>query len=574
VYTAVRRHPGGSKEDLVANQVADICLVGAGHVGGLLAKELASAGLKVVALERGPEATLEDYAARDAIDFVVRRNLSDWIRHDPVSFRNVPGERASLRYGNTPLNVLGGATLHWTGQSARFLPGDFKVFSNEIATGVAERAGADLTGYDVVDWPLTYDDLEPYYTRFEWEFGVSGRGGGNPFAGPRSRDYPLPPLRTSAKDELFEVAAKKLGYHPYKSAAGILSQAYRPAAPYDSRIAERPGCVYCGHCNGYGCHVQAKAAALYTVIPVALATGNVDLRTNSKVFRLNADERGRVTGVSYFDPEGQVREQRARVVILAGYVFENTRLLLLAGLANSSGLVGKGLAGHGDIAVAGVFDDYVVNAFIGPQSGGARMDDFNGNTFDHAGLGFIRGGAMGAGGTGTPIEAFDVVPPDVPLWGSAYKEYLARYYTRTLRIGITPETLPHQDNIIDLDPELRDAWGIPIPRVTFTFHQNETRMQRFLAEVGEGIMRETGADKVWTRMPGRAGTRWVGGTRMGSDARTSVVNGYGQSHDMPNLFVAGASLFPTITAYPATATISALAYRTAEYLVQQREMFR
>jgi gluconate 2-dehydrogenase alpha chain len=462
------------------------------------------------------------------------------------------------------------------------MPGDFKVFTNEVASGVAELARADLSGYDIVDWPITYEDLEPYYERFEWEFGVSG-GGGNPFAGGRRRDYPLPPLRRTAKMELFEAACRRLGYHPYQSGAGILSQPYRPPEPYDTRIPERPACVYCGHCNNYGCHVNAKSTALHTVIPVALQMGNVDLRTSCKVFRINTDDRGRATGVFYFDQQGQVREQRARVVILAGYVFENSRLLLLSGnddtapgqgLANSSGMAGKGLFGHGDVRTYGLFDDYIINGFIGPQSGGVRIDDFNGNNFDHTGLGFIRGAAMGGGGGGTPVERFDVVPPDVRGWGQQYKEYLARYYTRTLEIGITPETLAHRDNRIDLDPNYRDARGLPVPRLTFSFHQNEQRMQRFTAEVGERIMREAGASKVWSRLPERVATRWAGGTRMGSDAHTSVVDGYCQSHDVPNLFVIGASVFPTLTAYPATASIAALSYRTAEHIARQREWFR
>jgi gluconate 2-dehydrogenase alpha chain len=455
------------------------------------------------------------------------------------------------------------------------------VFSQEIATGVAERAKADLTGYDIVDWPVSYDDLEPYYERFEWEFGISGRGD-NPFAGKRRRDYPLPPLRKTGKHELFEAACRKLGYHPYQSGAGILSRAYRPPAPYDTRIEERPACVYCGHCNNYGCHVNAKAAALYTVIPVALKTGNVDLRTHSKVFRLNKDAAGRVTGVSYFDHEGKIQEQPARVVILAGYIFENSRLLLLSengartgkGLANTSGMVGRGLAGHGDVRVFGVFDEYVVNSFIGPMSGGLRVDDFNGNNFDHTGLGFIRGAGIGVSGGGTPVERLEVVPPGMDQWGKEYKDFIARYYTRTMEIGLTPETLPHRDNLIDLDPEHRDQWGIPLPRVTFSFHQNERRMHRFMAEVGEKIMRQIGANKLWSRLPERVATRWIGGTRMGSDTRISVVNGYCQSHDVPNLFIVGASVFPTLTGYPATATISALAYRTAEYIIRQREWFR
>jgi gluconate 2-dehydrogenase alpha chain len=561
----------------MADTIADVCIVGVGAAGGILAKELGTAGLKVVAFERGPALTVEDYAARDAIKFIVRGDDLEWARHDPVTFRGSLASRATPRY-NT-VNALGGQMLHWTAQSVRFMPGDFKVFSREIASGVAERAKADLTGYEIIDWPIGYDDLERYYEKFEWEFGVSGGGDANPFAGPRTRGFPLPPLRRSARMELFEAATRKLGYHPYQSAAGILSAPYRPPAPYDDRIQERPACTYCGHCNNFGCHVNAKAAPLYTVIPVAVKTGNVDLRTNSQVFRINSDARGRATGVSYYTPEGQTAEQPAKVVILSGYTFENTRLLLLSegrgrtGLANSSGAVGKGIFGHGDVRVVGCFDDHVINGFIGPTSGGVRIDDFNGNNFDHTGVGFIRGAGVGTGGEGTPVQRFEMVPPGMRRWGREYKEFLARYFTRTFEVSATPETLPHRDNVVDLDPDVKDRRGIPVPRVTFSFHQNERRMHAYMARIGEEIMRSTGAAKVWTRMPAAA-TRWAGGTRMGSDPRTSVVDGFGRSHDVPNLFVAGASTFPTLTGYPATATMSALAYRTAEYIAKQRDWFR
>ncbi|HTM07495.1 MAG TPA: GMC family oxidoreductase [Verrucomicrobiae bacterium] len=564
----------------MAGSIADVCLVGVGAVGGILAKELASAGLNVVGFERGPAPHPADYAPRDSIRFIARADRLDWVRHEPTTTRARGGAAAELRYRTSPLNVLGGALLHWTGQASRYMPGDFKVHTNEIANGGAERAGADLTGYDVVDWPIGYDDLEAYYEKFEWEFGVSGHAGANPFAGHRKRGYPLPPLRPSARMELFAAACRKLGYHAYDSPAGILSQAYKPPAPYDTRIAERPACVYCGHCNFYGCHVHAKAATLYTAIPVAVATGNFDLRTNCKVCRIDTDERGHATGVRYFDPDGMMREQRARVVILGAFVFENVRLLLLSktarfpsGLANSSGLVGKYILAHGDVRAYGLFDDFIVNGFIGPGSAAMRVDDFNGDNFDHTGLGFIRGGTIGTSGEGTPVSRMDVVPPDVPRWGREYKEYFARYYTRTFDLNIQPETLPHEDNVVDLDPEAKDAWGVPLPRVTFDFHQNEHRLHRFMAGVGEKIMRATGASKVWTGGKERP-NRWAGGTRMGSDARRSVVDGYCQSHDVPNLFIVGASTFPTLAGYPPTATIAALSYRTAEYILRQRDWFK
>lgn len=567
----------------MAEPVADVCLVGMGAVGGILAKELASAGLKVIGLERGPALTLQDYAGRDSIRFIARAHQLEWVRHEPTTFRRRPGEPARLRYDTSPLNALGGALLHWTGQASRFMPGDFRVYTNEVASGVAGRAGANLSGYDIVDWPIGYDDLEPFYERFEWELGVSGATGVNPFAGPRGRGYPLPPLRRSAKMDIFEDACRRLGYHPYDSPAGILSAPYRPPAPFDSRIQERPACVYCGHCNFFGCHVHAKAATLYTTIPVALETGNLEIKTGAKAVHIHTDSAGRATGISYIDPNGLLHTQPARVVILAAYVFENVRLLLLSksdkcpfvnGLANSSGLVGSYILAHGDVRVLGLFEDQIINAFIGPGSAAMRIDDLNGNNFDHTGLGFIRGGTIGTSGDGTPVSRMDVVPPGAPRWGREYKEHFARYYTRAFDLNIQPETLPHKKNRVDLDPRRRDRWGVKLPRITFTFHENETRLQRFLAEAGERIMREAGASKVWSEFSGDRANRWAGGTRMGRDPRTSVVNDYCQTHDVPNLFVVGSSVFPTMTGYPPTATVAALSYRTAEYILRQAEWFR
>jgi gluconate 2-dehydrogenase alpha chain len=562
--------------------IADVCIVGVGGLGGIMAKELASAGLKVVGFERGPAPRKEDYAPRDSIRFLIRPQTLEWVRHEPTTTRRKSGDKTQLQYRTSPLNVLGGALLHWTGQSSRYMPGDFKLYTNEVASGNAERAKADLTGYDIIDWPLSYDDLEPHYEKFEWEFGISGQAGVNPFAGPRKRGFPLPPLRHSARMRLFAEACVKLGYHPYDTSAGIASAPYKPAAPFDTRIAERPACVYCGHCNFYGCHVHAKAASLYITIPVALETGHFELKTNCKVFRIDSNDSAQVTGVRYFDPNGREHEQRARIVILSAFIFEHARLLLLSktdskrfakGLANSSGYVGRNILAHGDVRAMGAFDDFIINGFIGPGSAAMRIDDFNGNNFDHTGLGFIRGGTIGTSGDGTPVTRVDVLPPDVPTWGKAFKEYYTRYYTRTMDLNMQPETLPHKTNRLDLDPGARDRWGLPLPRVTFDFHQNERRLQKFLTGVGEKIMHATGADRVWTEEKGRP-NRWAGGTRMGADAKNSVVNEYCQTHDIPNLFIVGSSVFPTMSGYPPTATVAALSYRTADYILRQKDWFK
>ncbi|HEX9879700.1 MAG TPA: GMC family oxidoreductase [Candidatus Binatia bacterium] len=551
----------------------DVCIVGMGAVGGIMAKELASAGLKVVGLERGPLLAFEDYATKDSMRAIARRELEERVKHEPILMRSSRRERTKLHYTTTPSNSVGGGLMIWTGSATRFMPGDFKVYSNEVLGGVAEAAGAELGGYDITDWPIGYDDLEPYYERFEWEMGVSGREGANPFEGPRRRGYPLPPLRHSARTMLFDKACRRLGYHAYETPQGILSEAYKPPPPFDQRIPGRRGCVYCGQCNNYGCHVQAKTSSTFTVIPAALETGNLDLRARSKVFRVNTGPHGRATGVSYFDPEGRVVEQRASVVIIAGFLYENVRLLLLSGgggkgLANSSGLVGRCIMAHGDVRTTGLFDDTIVNGFIGPN-GGMRMDDFNGNAFDHTRLGFIRGATIGTSGGGTPIERYDVIPPGWPRWGERYKDALARYYTRCFDIGMHPETLPHRDNSVDLGPSQKDAWGIPLPRVTFSFHENERRMWRFVAEKSEGIMKEAGATQIWSKASNRP-SRWAGGTRMGDDPKRSVVNGYCKTHDVENLFVVGSSVFPTMTGYAATPTVAALAYRSAEFIKSNR----
>jgi gluconate 2-dehydrogenase alpha chain len=227
-------------------------------------------------------------------------------------------------------------------------------------------------------------------------------------------------------------------------------------------------------------------------------------------------------------------------------------------------MVGRCIMAHGDVRTTGLFDDKIINGFIGPN-GGMRMDDFNGDNFDHAGLGFIRGGTIGTSGGGAPIERYDIVPPGWPRWGERYKEYLTRYYTRSFDVAAHPETLPHRANCVDLDPARKDEWGIPLPRTTFSFHENERRMWRFLGEKGERILKEAGASHVWTTFTNRP-SRWAGGTRMGDDPRSSVVNGFCRTHDLENLFIIGSSVFPTMSGYAATPTVGALAYRTAEFI--------
>jgi len=296
-------------------------------------------------------------------------------------------------------------------------------------------------------------------------------------------------------------------------------------------------------------------------------------------YRVNSDNSGRVTGVAYYGADGSDNTIEAEVVILTPFIYDNTRLLLLSktekfpdGLANSSGHVGKHVMGHMMANVFVGFDDRHMNVYMGPSAQKRSIDDFNADNFDHGGVGFIRGSqiSIGTGNLqGGPISLTTVAPPPgTPRWGAAYRDFLAQYFTRHAAMVAQTENLPYPDQIIDLDPNIHDAWGLPAPRITYDWRRpNEVARVEFMQKKMEEIGRAMGASVVW-RQPvapnGAPGAHHEGGTRMGSDPKSSVVNRYGQSWDIPNLFVIGSSTFPTMSGFNPTLTIQALAYMSAE----------
>ena len=289
--------------------------------------------------------------------------------------------------------------------------------------------------------------------------------------------------------------------------------------------------------------------------------------------------------MSYYGPDGSDNTIEAELVILSPFIYDNTRLLLLSktdkfpnGLANSSGHVGKHLMTHIGRACFAAFDDRHVNVYMGPNAQKHTLDDFNADNFDHKGLGFIRGAQISvstAGLQGGPIGAAVSMnpPPGVPRWGAAYRDFLAKYFTRHASIAAQTEDLPYADQTIDLDPNVRDAWGLPAPRMTYDWRRpNEMARVEFMQKKIEEIGRAMGATQVWRRREGprRARRRTTqGGTRMGSDPKTSVVNHYGQSWDIPNLFIIGSSTLPTMSGFNPTLTIQALAYMSADAIVNR-----
>src|ERR1700726_4417467 len=484
----------------MATEKTDVVIVGVGAVGGILAAELGKAGMKVIGLERGPRLTTQDFSSLDELRYFQRQELRPNAKRQPVTWRPNAKTDAKpmpiLNYGNQ----AGGGTVHYGALSWRFHEDDFRVRSHTM-----ERYGASAIPADssVVDWPLSYAELEPFYDQAEYELGVSGKAGnlqgkkiegGNVFEAPRSREYPLPPLLVDQSAILYEAGAKKLGLHPFSSPRAIASVPYK----------DRPGCTYCGFCQAFGCHVGAKSSILVTKLPEADATGNFKLLTGTMCYRVNTDNSGRATGVSYYGPDGSDNTIEAEIVILTPFIYDNTRLLLLSrtekfpnGLANSSGQVGKHVMAHIGARVFATFDDRRANIFMGPSAQRHSLDDFNADNFDHGGLGFIRGAqisvvpaALEAGPIGTAMRM--PRPPGPPRWGAAYRDFLAKSFTRYVGITARTENLPYSDQAIDLGPNVRDAWGLPAPRMTYDWRRpNERARAEFmltkLEEIGRAM---------------------------------------------------------------------------------------
>jgi gluconate 2-dehydrogenase alpha chain len=564
----------------MATEKTEVVIVGAGAAGGIIAAELSKAGMKVIGLERGPRLKTSDFEPHDELRYFQRQDLRPDPKRMPVTWRANANARATPIASQNNGNLAGGGTVHYGALSWRFHENDFRVRSATI-----ERYGEKAIPEDtsLVDWPVGYAEMEQWYDKTEYEIGVSGKAGnlqgkpidgGNIHEAPRKREYPLPPLIVDQSGALFDVGARKLGLHPFSSPRAILSQPYK----------DRPGCTYCGFCQAFGCHVGAKSSILVTKLPEADASGNFKLITGAMCYHIDTDNTGKATGVSYYGPDGSDNTIEADLVIVAPFIYDNTRLLLLSktekfpnGLANSSGHLGKHIMAHMMANVFVTFDDRYLNNFMGPSAQKHSLDDFNADNFDHKDMGFIRGAQISIGTPnleGGPISASTIPPPPgVPRWGAAYRHFLAKNYARHGAMVAQTENLPYADQMIDLDPNVRDAWGLPAARMTYDWRRpNERARVEFMQNKMEEIGRAMGAPLVWRGglAPGAPGAHHEGGTRMGADPKTSVVNKYGQTWDIPNLFVVGSSTFPTMgTGFNPTLTIQAFAFMTADAIVNR-----
>ena len=529
----------------------DFVVVGSGAAGGVVAKELATAGFRVVVLEQGPWRTERDFV-HDEIKIFQQNALStDW-NVSPNTFRKTEKDKAQKQPALVYARGVGGTSVHFSANFWRFREIDFKEASVK----------GTLAGTGFADWPITYQDLEPYYTKVDWEVGVAGAPG--PFDPPRSRPYPMPPHPPKSTGVLLERGARKLGYKPFPAPMAIASK------PFDGRGQ----CVQCGFCEGFGCEVRAKSSTLVSVIPKAVATGRCEIRPNSYARKIETDAKGRATGVKYFDADKKEVFQRAKAVVVCANGAETPRLLLNSasnlfprGLGNSSGVVGKYLMPNGAGLALGVFD-HEVNGFKGIVATRVVWDLYE---LDPK-LGLVGGGGFDYRFDATPIQfASDTgLPPKSPKWGKAYKQWVAQTYTRSVICYGHTSSLPIETNSISLDPTVKDAWGVPAIRMTYTDHPQDLKLYKYFAQRSEELLHASGAVQTW-QLPVESqefAVHLLGTCRMGNDPKTSVVDKYNRAHDVKNLFIVDGSSLVTSGRGQPTMTIQALAFRAGDNIAR------
>jgi choline dehydrogenase-like flavoprotein len=532
------------------NTQVDFLVIGSGIAGGIMARELSAAGFSVVMLEKGDHLHESDFQYDQLKHTSHGSIMAD---SSPATFRQTGDEKAvptsSFRYGS----CVGGGTVHYSGSSWRHHASDFKERS---IFGTVAGSGFD-------DWPVTYEELEPYYTKVEWEIGYSGQGGVSPFESPRSKPYPLPPMPNKSSGVLMERAAAKLGYHAVPVPVAMLSQAYRG----------RSGCIHCGFCSGFGCKVAAKSSSLSAIIPTLEKGNRCEIRANSYAREISVDGAGRATGAIYFDADKKEVFQKAKVVILSANGLESPRLLLLSkssrfpqGLANSNGVVGKYFIPGCGISAHGLFE-HPLNEYKSVTTTRGIEDFYSADPK----RGYYGGGRMDARGNTAPIAfALGGLSPDSPKWGADFKKAVRDDFNHTMTVQGFLTCLPRESNSISLDPDLKDPWGLQAMRITYKDHPDDMKNKQFFTERALEIVEAAGALKKWASpvQQERAMGHMMGSCRMGNDPKTSVVDRWHKAHDVRNLYVVDGSSFVTSARNHPTCTISALAFRAADNIIK------
>jgi len=528
------------------DEVADVIVIGAGASGSVAVRELALAGLSVVCLEQGDWTRRSDFPGqRPEWELVAQQQWSA----DPNVRRasaDYPVEVSDSEIDPLMYNAVGGSTVLYAANWVRFVPSDFRV---RTLDQVAD------------DWPLTYEDLQPYYERMDQDMGVSGLGGDPAY--PPGAPPPLPPLPLGSIGRRGAQGMDQLGWHWWPGSNAIAARAYRGRSP----------CVRQGTCMT-GCPHGAKASTDLTHWPEALSYG-AKLVTGARVREITVDARGRASGALYIDRDGREHFQAASSVIVAANGVGTPRLLLNSksklfpdGLANHSGLVGRRLMMHPFAAVIGLYDD-PLESWIGPA--GQTIHSMQFYETDES-RGFVRGAKWNILPTGGPLGVRwgFIGRPVAEQWGADFHRNVRRSMGHSFQWGVMGEDLPDEQNRVELDDVLTDSDAIPAPKVVYRSSANARAMMDFhVARVREAHA-AAGAVETMTRTMRDCGWHLLGTARMGEDSRTSVVDQWGRAHDVPNLYVIDGSVFVTSSAVNPTATIMALALRCVEHLIEQR----
>ncbi len=505
-----------------------VVIIGSGAGGGTLANELAQKGIKVVVLEAGALQSQASFINDEWKSFV---QLA-WL--DP---RTTSGSwRVAKDFAGLPAWVcktVGGTTTHWAGASLRLQDHEFR----------AKTHYGSLDGANLMDWPITLKDLEPYYARAEDKMGVTRTNG-------------IPGLPGNNNYKVMHAGAMKLGYQDVHTGNMAINSVPRH---------DRARCMQLGFCF-QGCKSGAKWSTLYTELPAAEKTGNMDLRPESHVTRIEHDAAGKATGVVYFDKDGKEQRQKARIVCVAGNSIETPRLLLLSassqfkdGLANSSGQVGRNYMRHMTGSVYAMFKQ-PVHMYRGTTMAGIIRDEAKHDTK----RGFVGGYELETLSLGVPFMAAFLNPG---AWGSDFTEYMDNY-THLAGMWLVGEDMPRETNRVTLNNAVKDKWGSAVPNVHFDDHPNDVAMREHAFTQGQRVYQAAGAVKSF-RTPPYPSTHNLGTCRMGASAKDSVCNAYGQTHDVANLFISDGSQFTTGGAENPTLTIVTLAIRQAEYIAKQ-----
>ncbi len=563
----------------------NVVIVGLGWTGSIVGMELANQGLEVLALERGEDRdTVPDFQYPKVIDelkYGVRLGFMQKPSQSTLTVRRTL-EESALPYrvlgSFLPGNGVGGAGMHWNGLNWRLQEEEMRLKSYTVEKFGAHVIPEDMT---IQDYPMTYQELEPFFDRFEYVAGISGdagniRGqivpGGNPFEAPRDRAFPMPAMPQTYDAMKFAKAAADLGYHPFPKPAGIASQAY--VNEYGMQLGP---CNHCGFCERFGCYNYSKSSPQTTILDALKRKPNFQYKTHAEVLRVELAPDGKTaTGVTYYDEKtGEEVFQPADIVVLCAYSIHNVHLMLLSGIGQvynpttGEGTVGKNYSYQMNGGVSLFFKDDNFNWFIGTGSNGMAIDDFGVNQIDFAKEGFIGGSYISAGTfNGQPIRSMRL-PPGTPSWGGEWKKSIKQWYSRSMSIGSHGTCMSYQNNYLDLDPVYKDRHGRPLLRMTFNWHPNDIRMTQFMKVKMEEIARSMNPDIMQSSFKNMGAqydvrpyqtTHNVGGAIMGSDPSNSALNRYLQAWRQHNVFVMGAGAFPQNTEYNPTGMVGALAY--------------